>query len=261
LTTDSDALAVKATAAASYVDALVLPEPPTWMKTEKAPQRLLKSKEGSPAGAIVDGGIVGCDATVSALHNQDVLNSMLLAQLAANKAFNRDSDCENWYKKYREVLEQIGWVIDEFQFTEFDSHGSSFEMSDAVIKILQSIAGGAGRAQVAQAAIDALKALPEGSFGRKLWDHSSSDTNKGAFQISGATEVNGNVQMSLGCFHFHAHQSSTSILWFSYSSSSTHLYTDGESVTLNEQIFEKVRQQIIDKLGDRVSQYIADLDI
>lgn len=257
-----DSLAAKAAAAASYVDSLKLPETPDWLAKAPPSRRLLKvAADGSPKGAVVDGSLVACDSTVSAQHNRDVLNSTLLAQLAANKAFSRDADCENWYKKYREVLESIGWVINNFSFTEFDSHGNSFQMSDVVINILKSIAGGAGRAEIAQAAIDALKALPEGDHGRVLWDHSSSNTKKGAFQISAASEVNGNVQMSLGCFHFEASQSSTSILWFNYSSNSCHLYTDGESVTLNEQIYATVRQKVIDRLGDRISQYIDDLDI
>lgn len=261
MTTVLDRTASQAQAAARYVDNLVLPDVHPWLLAQNAALPTRNFKANQDNGAVVDGSLVACDATVSQQHNEDVLNSTLLAQLAANKAFNRDNDCVNWYHKYREVLEQIGWVISSFQFTKYTSSGSTFEMSDAVIGILESIAGGGGRAQIAQAAISALKALPQGSHGRKLWDQSSSNTKEGAFQISGATESGGNVQMSLGCFYFNAKQSSTSILWFSYSSSSTDLYTDAESVTLNEAIYATVRDKVIAKLGDRVKQYVDDLDI
>jgi hypothetical protein len=47
---------------------------------------------------------------VSGQQNEDVLNSTLLAQLAANRKHHRERDTPGWYDFYCTVLEQVGWV-------------------------------------------------------------------------------------------------------------------------------------------------------
>lgn len=42
------------------------------------------------------------------------MNSTLLAQLAANKKFDRETDTANWYSEYANVLETVGWVVTSF---------------------------------------------------------------------------------------------------------------------------------------------------
>ena len=52
---------------------------------------------------------VTVDGSVSQQHAQDVLQSLLLAQLAATAKVDRHKDPLNWYKTYQSTLEQIGW--------------------------------------------------------------------------------------------------------------------------------------------------------
>jgi hypothetical protein len=56
--------------------------------------------------------IVTFDKEISMQYKKDVLNSQLLAQLAADKIAKRET--YEWYKKYQEVLTRIGWKNKEF---------------------------------------------------------------------------------------------------------------------------------------------------
>jgi hypothetical protein len=40
----------------------------------------------------------------------DVLNSMQLAEMAATHMYKRDTQLEQWYTKYNKVLSLVGWV-------------------------------------------------------------------------------------------------------------------------------------------------------
>jgi len=56
----------------------------------------------NPRTAFIDGGsAVSFVAGVTSLSQRDALNSCLLAQLAANKQYNRENDTVNWYNFYK----------------------------------------------------------------------------------------------------------------------------------------------------------------
>src|SRR5688572_16363929 len=70
---------------------------------------------------VVAGSIVSFVAGVSAQSQSDVLNSTLLAQLNSDKLFDREGRTADWYKNYTTVLGKIGWVIQGFGFSKFQS--------------------------------------------------------------------------------------------------------------------------------------------
>jgi hypothetical protein len=214
-----------------------------------------------PQGYVDLGSTVSFVSGVSSDNQDDVLNSTLLAQLAANKKFDREKDTPNWYKFYADVLGNVGWVIQQFSFQKYQASGASFEVDKVVLQILGSIASGNDIA-VVQQTLDALKALSGKNDQRfVIFDTSSQSQSAGNFQISLATESGGKVVMSLGAFHFATSQTTTRFLWSSFSTSNSQIYQGGQTVTLNSSAYGKVRQQVIDRLGDNAKKFIANLDI
>ena len=49
------------------------------------------------------------------LQQEDVLNSTLFAQLAANQSYDRQTRFMEWYEYYRDILWNIGWDVAEFK--------------------------------------------------------------------------------------------------------------------------------------------------
>ena len=56
---------------------------------------------------------------ISSKTRNDILNSTLFAQLAADKVFNRDENFDLWCAKYMEVLSKIGWIFQDFSPSGF----------------------------------------------------------------------------------------------------------------------------------------------
>src|SRR5947209_20542739 len=80
------------------------------------PTPLAEVDPNKPSAHVVASSTASFVAGVSKQHREDVLNSTLLADLAASKKYDRENDTENWYQFYRTVLENVGWVIVEFSF-------------------------------------------------------------------------------------------------------------------------------------------------
>ncbi|NJN74880.1 MAG: hypothetical protein HC799_19910 [Limnothrix sp. RL_2_0] len=124
----------------AYVQSLELAAPDASLQDIHLSGFSLLQDKDKETGYVNAGSLVSFVAGVSTEHQNDVLNSTLLAQLAANKKFDREKDTEQWYKFYREVLENVGWVIQEFDFQRYAPSGATFEMNKVVLDILAAIA-------------------------------------------------------------------------------------------------------------------------
>ena len=250
-------LDLKQKKALDYIKSLELPPLPTELARFKEEPTIL---DDAPGAYVSAGNIVSFIEGLTKLHKQDVLNSTLLAQLAANKAFNRETDTVKWYAKYTEVLSNVGWDASDWKFTKFTTHSETFDIEGVVLALISAIASSSQLAMVVQA-LSALKALASGSKGFNLWNSQTHDSQNGNFQIAPCAESDGNVAMALGAFYFSAKSVDHNFLWFRYTQLDVSLYQSGQTVVLNEQAYAYVRQQVIDKLGDNAVKYVADLDI
>ena len=90
-----------------------------------------------------DAGSIVCfssEHVINVQQKKDVLNSILLSQLAANKRYNRFNDPSDWYAFYRKVASQIGWVTQSFKpFERYVFFSYKFKISDAVIDIFSEV--------------------------------------------------------------------------------------------------------------------------
>lgn len=242
----------------SFIDRLELAEPtPELARLIPAAPRLVDTEKG---GYVDDGSMVSFVAGLSATHKSDVLNSTLLAQLAANKQFDREEKTEAWYDFYRTVLENVGWVIQAFDFTRFETAGATFSVDEVVVKILAAIATQNDIAVVTET-LEAMKALTAEDGRVVLFNQESHSLQKGNFQIGVCSESDGVVVMKIGTFYFSTTQQVTRLLWMQFSSSESGFYQGAQTVNLNEEVYAQVRQQVVDKLGDKARTFVADLDI
>ncbi|MXP65871.1 hypothetical protein E0493_21195 [Roseomonas sp. M0104] len=78
-----------------------------WRPSDEA---ALADDQPQPRSAyVVAASIVTFVDGVPKQQKEDLLNSTLLAQLAANRQRDREKDTLNWYRTYRGVLERLGW--------------------------------------------------------------------------------------------------------------------------------------------------------
>lgn len=232
---------------------LVADDAPT---TDKVPT----ADPTNPSGFVDNGSLVSFLAGVDRQSQADVLNSMLLAQLAANKKFDREKDTAQWYAFYHDVLENVGWVVQQFAFARYEVSGTTATVDKAVIDLLAAI-GTENAAAVAKSTIDALKALSSDDRRFTLFKQSAHSARTGNFQVANCSNVGDVLKMSLGAFTFSSTRVDTSALFFSWSTSDTEIYRAGQSIVLDREVYATVRNSVVQKLGDHAKTFIDDLDI
>lgn len=204
--------------------------------------------------------LVSFVSNVSPQLRDDVLNSVLLAQLAANKKFPDLEQSLEWYSSFIEILNQIGWVFEASEFSRFESSKNVFEIENVIIDILVTAFGGTF-IDVITKTLNSIKSLGDGDRKIKVFEKNTHSLSKGAFQIGVAHEENGVVSLQIGTFLLTSSGEIKRILFFKTSKEKTTLDYCSRKGTLNNQIYSLIRQAVMNKLGGKVTDYIAEIDI
>lgn len=221
--------------------------------------------EGSPEDeddtAFVDAGsLASFTSQLNGQQKQDVLNSTLLAQLAANKKYNRFDHPDDWYQFYTNVLSNIGWVLEGLSFDKYNSSANEFQISEVVLEFLSALTG--GKEELVKVVKGTLDSLQKSKERLTLFSSNSTSGNCGNFQALPCT-VDKSNQITVGFtgFHFTAKQVANDYLFVTYSSQDITLFMSGQVFTLNEEVYAKVRNHVVDKLGKNANDFIDRLNI
>lgn len=204
---------------------------------------------------IVAGSIVSFVAGVSGQSQQDVLDSTLFAQFAANAQYNRESQAQQWYSTYLNTLGGIAWTVQSFDFQQYKVSSSSFKLDDVVLDILKA-AFTADEYEVVKSSIDALKKLKDDDGRIKLFGHNAVSGKSGNFQIGAVTEKNGAVAMHTLGAYFSSTDTNTDFLFAHYKGSNTQIYKGVQSMTLNEEQYANIRGAIQNRLGKNIQDFV-----
>lgn len=243
-----------------FIDNLKLAERRS-SRTLKGVQDLLKGADENKPGAAVDAGsVISFVANVSGQNRSDVLNSTLLAQLAANHKYDRMEAPLNWYGFYTDVLGRVGWVLQEFGFKKYETHEQQFTLDAVLIELFEAILTG-NELLVAKATVDALKKLSDDDNRLVVFSHESHSTSMGNFQLGLCSDQGDAVAMKANAFHFTTKTDITRILWAKFTESNMYLYFASNTMTLNKEVYEQVRAAVIKKLGDAAKEFVENLPI
>ena len=147
-----------------------------------------------------DKSLVSFVSEVSEQRRQDVLHSVLLAQLAANKKFPEEDQIKEWYDEFVNVLSNIGWAFQSASFTPFTSEGTTIEVDKAIIDLVAAAVGGSALVPLVTKTLDAIKGLSDTSGKFIAFEKNTHTATKGAFQIGVAKEVNNRVALQVVTF-------------------------------------------------------------
>lgn len=197
------------------------------------------------------GSLIVFDAKLSKQNISDVSDSILFAQLASNKAFDRFSQPVEWYKNYSSVLGQIGWSQTGFEYSSTTEDPPVGWDKFVISKFTQEKSK-----ELVQAGILSADSLKKDSKALNIWNSFSSDNNVANYQIIPTVLVNEHVIASiLSILSKLASSPDKFLSWKLFYDIGTY-YT---KAVLNEEVYSQVRQAIIDKLGDRRKTDVATL--
>lgn len=239
---------------ASFIHSLVLAEP--------APDPPAVAGAGAQAtgvsGCVSSGSVVSFVSALPPGARSDVLDSTLLAQLAANGAVGRE-DLPAWYADYVHTLSQLTWRIGPLIFSQYSLSGSSVPMDDIARALLAGVAPASG-AQAVHDTIGALVSQPADASPLALFDHSSRLSSGGSFQVQVALGAgDSTVTMYLGAVYFSTATPPSAVLTAELPAASTVVQTAVQTATLDLARYAVMRDDVRQKLGSYTSTYIANV--
>jgi len=212
-------------------------------------------------GFVNAGSLVIFVGEISSQNREDVLNSMLFAQLSADKRYDRLSETDEWYKVFVKVLQIMGLVIENVQFEEYQKIGSTVKVSEAIMEILDDTLSESEK-KIVEKTISSLETTENGSCWN-VFDKKSSGLGKFKnFQIVPCKEDgHGNIIVDICTFYFKASSVPIHWMWAKFRSSDITLFTGKQSCTLETKVYAHVRDIISQRVVTDAKALIVDCKI
>ncbi len=235
--------------------------------TGNATRLLQQNPPGQPdnPGPSADSAVVAGDSLLSFVAGltrqarEDVLNSTLLMQLAANKRFDKARQREEWFGFYTEGLGKLGWTLSHNELIRFHPSQASFSMNDVIIDIIEGVAGGSTFSPIARRTLEALRKQPHAL---ELFMNHSNSGNVGTFQILPCSQNGaGDVTMLMNCVQLIRNVSNNSFLFINFQNNEVQIFRSAQTAVLNVQAYEQVRGAVVEKLGNNARQFVANLSL
>ena len=212
-------------------------------------------------GFVDSGSLVSFTDKLTGQNKEDVLNGALFSSLAADYMYNREQQTDQWYEYYGNVMEKMGWVIQNFTFQHYNPGEGTFTIDKVAIDLLAAIASDE-EVVVAKEVLNAMKSL-ETSDGRVvLFEQRSYSNEAGNFQIMPCNvDDSGQLVMRMAAFYFGARKDETRFLFIEWDSNDIDIYTSSQTITLDMDVYNIVRDEVIKRLGDQAKQNIDNIPI
>ncbi|MFC5213167.1 hypothetical protein [Streptomyces coerulescens] len=213
------------------------------------------------ADGVVDAGsLVVLTAAVSEEHRADVLHSVLLAQLVADRKHDRHMDAASWYPVYGETLEKIGWVVEESSgFDVYRSRGNPSPVETVVLDTLGPVSDEKSR-ELVTVQWTSLAALADDDPAAVVFEEHGKTRTAGNFQVLLVSDTVGGVVVRLGRFRFRSDREVPALRKARLSTRST-VQRGSQVLHLNEQVYAPLRDDITAKLGSRVDAFVRPVHV
>ena len=227
--------------------------------------KAVKGDDGVMSYYINGGILVTFPTATSEERQQDIQYSLLFAQYASDVKYNRKSDPEGWFTNFKYVLSNIGWATGSFKF-DVDVTEGYFVFSSLILNLMAENDRPVESIATFRKFFNALHSLHDTDLSIELLYKNTYDsaTYATSLILCSFSEISSKdvrldvVMLGFGGLKEQAHR----FLFHVYDSRDvTFDKAESCSVVLNEQVFAKVRETVVEKLGDRVKTDIIQVNI
>lgn len=213
--------------------------------------------------AVVGSGLVSFTAGVPAARREDLCNATLLAQLAANRKVADRANVLAWFDAYFTALMNLGWVVQQTGFREFAGEIDGLETHEAVREVAAALlAPNPAALAVLGATLDAMRAMDADSPWITIFNREHRDTKTSHFQIALAEQLpNGGLVMHLMAFALQASSKLTQVLFFKLRKKRVKLQHNAGKALVDVAVLTSIREPLEKKLAERITDFIATVDI
>lgn len=215
------------------------------------------------AAILVEGNLLACGAGMSAQSRHDVKNAFHFATLVADKAFDAEKQSREWYDKFVDVMRDIGFTIPRRTFELESSAELSVTVGAVAIRAIGAVGnamlGGTAMGDLAKTAFDKLTTVKNDA---KILDHKRKNKARGMVGLAACIETESNdVVMVVSCIQAAAPKLDDDVLGIQWMLEKTHYYAGTAVLTLNNFVYDKVRETVENKLGVRSVENVLQYDI
>ncbi|MDX0655361.1 hypothetical protein GOD34_32935 [Sinorhizobium medicae] len=208
------------------------------------------SPAGAPSAQVNEGALLAFDDGLAKQMIDDISNSLLFAQLAADKQFNRHAATGDWQKTFFSALSVVGWITSNFsQRTEVAA--SPVNWGELIASYMPKNVD-----HLVLSSVVASQQLPAASSAINIWSNAALAGDEGVL-IVGPSYISGdspNISIALLKFTFEK-----AVAGFLKWDADFNITTSIVTMELNESIYSKVRNTVIAKLGNRPKYLVANV--
>ena len=192
-----------------------------------------------------------------------IADSILLAQLAANKSHGDAQDIFRWYDKYIEVLQNLGWQVKDFEFLTQQVDDADAAMHETVIPVISAMLGPqAAAASILVSVLDGLDEMSADKPWLTVFDWTSQHAHGGKFQISYVdADAHGDPEIRLLCFGIRARQTITQVLFFKFSAQQAEVKKAEGRIGVSMDRLNAASELVAARVQPFIADYIAHIDI
>jgi hypothetical protein len=210
---------------------------------------------------VVGSGVFSFAQGVDAMVRESISDSALLAQLVANKHVEFEKKPREWFKAYAEVLQNVGWTLQEGSWTTYPVSGTGVEVNEKLIEVMTAIlAPAAGALSIITSTINALKAMNPDSSWITIFSRESQRAKIARFQV-GLVEKDlaGDVFVSLVACLVEATNTIAQVLFFKFKGSEAAFSAYSSKVSINRAALTDLGPMIRTKVRAYQTDYLSSI--
>jgi hypothetical protein len=255
-------MAVDFDQARAFVESADLTDTPRWLVAQDAAADAgTVFNTAKEQAQVVGSGLFSFAEGITADMREAISNSALLAQLLANKQFSADKAPMEWYAAYGKVLQNVGWVLQDHQWTDYTAQGTAVEVHEKIIEVLSAALGPSAAAlDIIGSAINVLRNMTPGTSWLTIFDRESQHANIARFQI-GLVEKdeNADVYVTLIACLIEARASLTQVLVFKFREEHASFKANSAKVSINSDVLRHVTPSIQQKVIAYATDYVSSI--
>jgi len=210
---------------------------------------------------IVGAGVFSFAQGVTSEVRQGISDSALLAQLLANKKVSAEENPLGWFTTYFDVLQKVGWIVQESTWTDYTAQGAAVEVHDKILEVMTAALGPSAAAiAVITATMHALSGMNPSSPWISLFNRESQKARLARFQIGLLEkEENSDVSISLLACLIEAHTDITQVLFFKFKNAGATFRANSGKVFINPTYLNDLGPSIREKIHAYQTNYLSSI--
>jgi hypothetical protein len=176
-------------------------------------------------------------------------NCTLYAQLLARKKVPGPENSEAWYDSYFDTLSNLGWLVQDAQFSKYDLGSIDTDVHQAIGKLAALLlGGGAAAVTLVTTALDSLRSMDDSTPWITLFNRESSKANVAKFQVGLVEQTDGQPLINLIAIALTA-QKTVQVLFFKFKKEKASLRQRSSKFSVSIDVLQRIGPKLAEALA------------